>query len=98
MPAATLRQGLRQPDADRVGLPEIFAEDVAQRDVEDRVGGDDLFLLLRVDRRVGKEADHRLAARLPAGFDLLTLIRLGKVIPTSLNFDVCVPVEGSEPT
>ena len=46
---AALRQRLRQADGDGVGLPQIFAQDVAQRDVQHRRRGDDLFLLHGID-------------------------------------------------
>ena len=79
MAAATLRQGLRQVDVDVVGLAQILAQDVAQRDVQHRRRGDDLLLLLRIDRRIREEADHRLGARLLAGDDLFLLRGLGEM-------------------
>ena len=74
-----MRQRLLQPDADGVGLPEILAQDVAQRDVEHRRRRDDLLLFLRVDGRVREEADHRLPARFASRFDLLLLAGVRKM-------------------
>ena len=69
-PAPRCGSGCDRPTDTRVGLPELLAQDVAQRDLEHVVAAIDTLLLDRVDRRIGEEADHRLRARLAALLDL----------------------------
>ncbi len=78
MSGAALRQLLREIDADRIGLPEILAQDVAQHDVQHRRGGVDSLLLERIGRRIGEEAHDRLRLWILTLLDLHALRAFGK--------------------
>ena len=77
------RQPLREVHRHAVGLAELLAQDVAQRDLEHVGRAEHPLLLVRIGRRIGVEAQDRLGPRLAAAVTVARSVAAGKWRPTS---------------
>ena len=96
--AAALRQRLRQARRHVVGLAQLLAEDVAERDFEDVAAAATRVCSVVLDRRVGEEAQDRLRPGLAALLDDARSVVAGKLDTEIGELWVALPVDGSEPT